>query len=70
MKTLREKSFKVMSGTKTYRLLEIEPADKGFASDEKYLVESSSGSLTGGFKDNLKKAIRYFEDISSITNWL
>lgn len=70
MKTLREKSFKVMSGTKTYRLLEIEPTDKGFASDEKYLVESSSGSLTGGFKDNLKKAIRYFEDISSITNWL
>ena len=70
MKTLREKSYRVMSGTKTYRLLELESSDKGFASDEKYLVETSSGSLTGGFKDNLEKARRYFDDISSITNWL
>lgn len=70
MKTLEEKTYRVTSGTKTYRLLEIEPSDKGFASDEKYFVETSSGSLAGGFKDNLEEARRYFDDISSITNWL
>jgi hypothetical protein len=70
MKTLKEKSYRVMSGTKTYRLLEVESSDKGFSADTKYLVESSNGSLTGGFGDNLKKAEKYFEDISSVLNWL
>lgn len=69
MKTLKEKTYKVMSGTKTYRLLELESTDKGFSEGQRYLVVSN-GTLVGGFKDNLIKAEKYFDNTSSITNWL
>ena len=70
MRILKEKIYRVCSGTKTYRLLEVESSDKGFSSDTKYLVETSTGSLVGGFEDNLKKAEKYFDNISSVLNWL
>lgn len=71
MKTLREKSFKVMSGTKTYRLLEREPSDRGDGGADyiKYVVE---GTYTkSGYKaDELDKAILDFENVSSFSNWV
>ena len=71
MKTLREKSFKVMNGTKTYRLLEREASDMTGRSSDciKYVVE---GTYTNsGYKaDELDKAIKDFENISSVTNWI
>lgn len=72
MKTLKEKSYKVMSGTKTYRLLEREPSDKGDGCADyiKYVVTDSTG-CGSGFKENeLPDAEKYFEEISSFLNWL
>jgi len=71
MKTLKEKTFKVMSGTKTYRLLEREPSDKGDGCADyiKYVVEGTN--TKSGYKaDELDKAVKDFENVSSVTNWL
>lgn len=72
MKTLKEKSFKVMSGTKTYRLSERELSDRGDGGADyiKYVVTDSTGR-SSGFKENeLAKAEKFFEEISSVTNWI
>ena len=68
MKTIKTKEYKTFSGLKIYRMIEFEPTDKEFSWGLRYAIESQTFGRAAF--ENKEKAEKYFEQSSSVLNWL